>query len=186
MQNTNFGNKSILNNNWWVYKCINYKNMKLFYEWKGLSNKDEHHRIAEGKYLKLLYQLHEERGSLDISSVRTLCGGCDMGSLCEKEGSVEKLTVYCFFIRCSRIIWNNLFNSSVFRCLSNSALRNWLGNRVGDDIGNWHGNHYINIVDIAYYIHWCKNCQTCSCRKKAGSKSYIRVQIYKKRLKNDI
>ena len=64
-------------------------------ECKGLSNKDQHHRIAGGKYLKLLYQLHDERGTLDITSVGKLCGHCDMGELCEKEGTIERLTVYC-------------------------------------------------------------------------------------------
>ena len=64
-------------------------------ECKGLSNKDQRHRIAEAKYLKLLYQLHDERGTLDINQAQQLCLSCDMGKLCEEEGSVEKLTIYC-------------------------------------------------------------------------------------------
>ena len=83
--------------------CNSSKGSKRLYEWKGLENKDQHHRIAEGKYLKLLYQLHDLEGTLDISEVKELCGSCDMGPLCLEAGSVEKLTVYCLeggFLRC--------------------------------------------------------------------------------------
>jgi len=90
------GGLDIIDNAIMVCKtCNSSKGSKRLYKWKGLSNKDEHHRIAEGKYLKLLYQLHDQEGTLDISLVRELCVGCDMGELCEREGSVEKLTVYC-------------------------------------------------------------------------------------------
>jgi hypothetical protein len=75
--------------------CNSSKGAKRLYEWKGLENKDKHHRIAEGKYLKLVYQLHESRQTLDIADVKELCANCDMKHLCEKENSAEKLTVYC-------------------------------------------------------------------------------------------
>jgi len=75
--------------------CNSEKGGKRLYEWKGLDNKDTHHRIAEGKYLKYLYSLHEKRGTLDFSKVIDLCSDCDMGKLCERDGSVEKLSVYC-------------------------------------------------------------------------------------------
>lgn len=39
--------------------CNSSKGGKRLYEWKGLKEKDNHHRIAEGKYLKYLYSLHE-------------------------------------------------------------------------------------------------------------------------------
>lgn len=35
--------------------CNSSKNGRRLYEWRGLDAKDEHHRIAEGKYLKYLY-----------------------------------------------------------------------------------------------------------------------------------
>jgi len=76
-------------------KCNSSKGDKRLYEWKGLKYKDEHHRIAEGKYLKLLYKLHEQRVTLDIDDVKLLCPKCDMGNLCKKEGKIGKLTVYC-------------------------------------------------------------------------------------------
>jgi len=75
--------------------CNSSKGSKRLYEWKGLVNKDEHHRIAEGKYLKLLYQLHDQEGTLDIREVKELCGGCDMGPHCQEANTVGKLTVYC-------------------------------------------------------------------------------------------
>lgn len=75
--------------------CNSSKGAKRLYEWKGLDNKDKHHRIAEGKYLKLLYKLHEEQGTLDLEDVKELCSKCDMEKLCEKEDTVEKLSVYC-------------------------------------------------------------------------------------------
>lgn len=75
--------------------CNSSKGGKRLYEWKGLENKDKHHRIAEGKYLKYLYSLHEKRGTLDVESVIDLCKNCDMAKLCEQEDTVEKLSVYC-------------------------------------------------------------------------------------------
>jgi hypothetical protein len=75
--------------------CNSSKGNKRLYEWKGLKNKDTQARIAEGKYLKYLYSLHEKRGTLDIATVSELCKDCDMAHLCEHENSVEKLSVYC-------------------------------------------------------------------------------------------
>lgn len=48
-----------------------------------------------GKYLKYLYSLHEKRGTLDVANVRELCPHCNMRSCCERDGTVEKLSVYC-------------------------------------------------------------------------------------------
>jgi len=75
--------------------CNSSKGDKRLYEWKGLDHKDKHHRIAEGKYLKYLYSLHEKKGTLDVDTITELCHDCDMGLRCEKEDSVEKLSVYC-------------------------------------------------------------------------------------------
>ncbi len=69
--------------------CNSSKGNKTLYEWFGLEDKDTVHRIAEGKYLKLLYSLHEKRGTLNSGAV---CKGCRLGSKCPVSG---KLTVYC-------------------------------------------------------------------------------------------
>lgn len=78
--------------------CNMKKGNKRLYEWMGLGHKDQVPRIAEGKYLKLLYELHEERGTLQIDKkdlTGNLCPACDMGDSCKDEGTVGKLTVYC-------------------------------------------------------------------------------------------
>ena len=79
-------------------KCNSSKGSKRLYEWIGISNKDKISRIAEGKYLKLLYKLHDKMGTLntDKNEIGTkLCPICDMLHLCRDEGHEGKLTVYC-------------------------------------------------------------------------------------------
>jgi hypothetical protein len=75
--------------------CNSSKGGKRLYEWRGLDAKDTHHRVAEGKYLKYLYSRHEKQGTLDVDNVQVLCKNCNMQKCCEKEDSVEKLSVYC-------------------------------------------------------------------------------------------
>jgi len=86
--------------------CNSSKGDKRLYEWVGLKQKDRIPRIAEGKYLKLLYTLHENRGTLGIdkSKIHVLCSRCDMRKLCKKENTEGKLTVYCLegiFTKCA-------------------------------------------------------------------------------------
>jgi len=79
-------------------KCNSSKGGKRLYEWIGIPNKDKIPRIAEGKYLKLLYELHEKSGTLNTTKENLavqLCPRCDMPNLCKKEGHEGKLTVYC-------------------------------------------------------------------------------------------
>ena len=73
--------------------CNSSKSDKGVYEWFKLNKKDELPRITEGKYLKLLYKLHQERGTLDAgrADLERLCEGCEVGYLCEES----TLTVYC-------------------------------------------------------------------------------------------
>ncbi|MEM5799355.1 MAG: HNH endonuclease [Candidatus Aenigmatarchaeota archaeon] len=73
-------------------KCNSSKGEKRLYEWFGLENKDKIPRVAEGKYLKLLYKLHEKNNTLDK---RLLCDVCDMSEKCKKDGTYHKLSVYC-------------------------------------------------------------------------------------------
>ena len=75
--------------------CNSSKGAKRLYEWRGLEAKDQFHRIAEGKYLKYLYSLHEKRGTLDVDDVRLLCPDCNMRPCCERDDKVGKLSVYC-------------------------------------------------------------------------------------------
>jgi len=55
-------------------------------------------RIAEGKYLNMVYALHHKRGTLNVDKKelgRTMCPACDLTPRCVEADTVEKLTVYC-------------------------------------------------------------------------------------------
>lgn len=77
---------------WVCKKCNSSKGGRRLYEWFGLENRYGVPRIAEGKYLKLLHQLHEERGTLNTANISELCPRCDLGKKCPERA---KLTVYC-------------------------------------------------------------------------------------------
>lgn len=74
-------------------RCNSSKGDRGLYEWFGLARKDEVPRIAVGKYLKLLYDMHAEEGTLDIdrTALPRLCGRCEVQHMCDRR----KLTVYC-------------------------------------------------------------------------------------------
>jgi hypothetical protein len=87
------GGSDLPDNAVWVCKCCNSsKSDKRLYEWYELDRRYEVPRIAEGKYLKLLYALHEQMGTLDVKDVSQLCPKCDLGAKCPEKA---KLTVYC-------------------------------------------------------------------------------------------
>ena len=46
-------------------RCNSSKGNKGLYEWFGIDRKDDLPRIVAGKYLKILWKLHEQNGSLD-------------------------------------------------------------------------------------------------------------------------
>ena len=69
--------------------CNSSKGGKRLYEWFGLENRYKVPRIAEGKYLRLLYSLHDENGTLNVSDISTLCPQCDLGSKCSATGVCE-------------------------------------------------------------------------------------------------
>ena len=71
--------------------CNSSKGSRRLYEWYGLEERNDLPRVAEGKYLKLLYSLHGEGGTLD-STPKSLCPRCDLGKRCPVPG---KLSVYC-------------------------------------------------------------------------------------------
>jgi|WetSurMetagenome_2_1015567.scaffolds.fasta_scaffold74657_3 hypothetical protein len=77
--------------------CNSKKGAKRLYEWFGHDNRDKIPRIAEGKYLKLLYNLHEKAGTLDITEVelKKLCKKCDMEKNCINADKKDELNVYC-------------------------------------------------------------------------------------------
>lgn len=78
--------------------CNSSKGGKRLYEWMGIKQKDAVPRIAEGKYLKLLFELHEKSGTLHIDKNELrikLCPRCNLQSACQREGHEGELTVYC-------------------------------------------------------------------------------------------
>jgi hypothetical protein len=78
--------------------CNSGKGGKRLYEWIGLQAKDDIPRIAEGKYLKLLYDLHDTGGTLNVDKKELghrMCPVCNLKPRCIEAGTVEKLTVYC-------------------------------------------------------------------------------------------
>ncbi len=54
---------------WACRSCNSSKGSKGIYEWYGLHNKDKVPRIVAGKYLKLLYEIHEAKGNLDATDL---------------------------------------------------------------------------------------------------------------------
>jgi len=78
-------------------KCNSSKGSKRLYEWFGYQNRDKISGIAEGKYLKLIFDLHKKLRTLDTrrDQLQQLCCKCDMEEECKKIGKEGKLTVYC-------------------------------------------------------------------------------------------
>ena len=76
---------------WVCSSCNSKKGSKRLYEWYGLESRNDLPRIAEGKYLKLLYSLHEQKGTLNAVTT-DLCPSCDLGAKCPVK---RKLSVYC-------------------------------------------------------------------------------------------
>jgi hypothetical protein len=92
---TSRGGTNLPENAIWVcQKCNSSKGSKRLYEWYGLDHRNELPRIAEGKYLKELYEIHASMGTLDIAKedILQLCERCDLGEKCPEK---QKLTVYC-------------------------------------------------------------------------------------------
>lgn len=52
--------------------CLINKDEEPMYQWYGLDNRDTIPKLAELKYLKLLYKLHEKQGTLDEENVLKL------------------------------------------------------------------------------------------------------------------
>ena len=79
---------------WVCSRCNSSKRDKRLYEFYGLKNRYKIPRIAEGKYLKLLYDELGRRGLLETSrdNLAALCKKCDLEKKCPVP---EELTVYC-------------------------------------------------------------------------------------------
>lgn len=57
------------NGAWACRSCNSSKGSRGIYEWYGLDRKDKIPRLIAGKYLKLLYDIHESKGTLNASDL---------------------------------------------------------------------------------------------------------------------
>ncbi len=88
---------------WACGRCNSSKGARRPYEWFTLRGglrvaKYDLPRIAEGKYLKLVYEILREQGSIDLTAddlEAQVCPRCDLRELCTKEGSAGKLSPLC-------------------------------------------------------------------------------------------
>ena len=85
--------------------CNSSRGDKGIFEWLGLEQKDNLHRLVAGKYLKLLLRIHEEAGTLDVSkeSLGALCEACPLPGVCEEWDSEGKLTCFCLESKLPRL-----------------------------------------------------------------------------------
>ncbi len=74
--------------------CNSSKGDKRLYEFFGLKMRNKIPRIAEGKYLKLIYDELEMRDLLDMNreNISNLCEVCDLDPKCPVP---EDLSVFC-------------------------------------------------------------------------------------------
>jgi hypothetical protein len=79
---------------WVCSTCNSRKGDKRLYEFFGLENRYKIPRIAEGKYLKLLYDELGKKGLLEAGrdNLGALCKNCDLDRKCPVS---EELTVCC-------------------------------------------------------------------------------------------
>jgi len=88
---------------WVCRSCNASKGARRLYEYwtsKGglRAAKYDVPRLAEGKYLKLLFELFDEAGVLGVKEDdlhMRFCPGCDLGTVCAREGSTGKLSPLC-------------------------------------------------------------------------------------------
>lgn len=88
---------------WVCASCNSSKGARRLYEFwtvrDGLkAAKYDVPRLAEGKYLKLLYDVFEEAEVLDVDEDglhARFCSQCDLNPLCEREDSVGRLSPLC-------------------------------------------------------------------------------------------
>lgn len=79
-------------------RCNSSKGDKRLYEWYGYERRDEIPRIAEGKYLKLLYELHKQNGTLEAHKdnlSRSLCNRCSLHHKCVGAKKERSLNIFC-------------------------------------------------------------------------------------------
>ncbi|MFA6356463.1 MAG: HNH endonuclease signature motif containing protein [Candidatus Omnitrophota bacterium] len=77
--------------------CNASRNDRGVFQWLGLKKKDGLHRLVAGKYLKLLFDLHQTRDTLDINKddIARLCPECRNKPACKDWDKEQELTCFC-------------------------------------------------------------------------------------------
>ena len=91
------GSDSADNTVWSCSACNASRGDKGVFQWLGLKRKDKLHRLVAGKYLKEIYALHEQKGTLKVlkSDVGQLCSDCKNVRTCQDWDCLGKLTCFC-------------------------------------------------------------------------------------------
>ncbi len=77
--------------------CNASRNNRGIFQWLGLKEKDKLNRLVAGKYLKELYDMHDAKGTLDITqdTLATMCPKCKNADTCGKAGKATELSCLC-------------------------------------------------------------------------------------------
>lgn len=91
------GKDSADNMVWSCQTCNSCRGNKGIFAWLGLEKKDNLHILVAGKYLKELFDLHTEKGTIhiDVDNITNLCGGCRNKPICIEWKKEEELTCLC-------------------------------------------------------------------------------------------
>jgi hypothetical protein len=80
---------------WVCRSCNSKKRDQGLYEFFTHRQRNELPRIAEGKYLKLLYNMHREKDTLELWDLSQVCPICTLRDKCKEKGMVGEFNVYC-------------------------------------------------------------------------------------------
>ncbi len=91
------GEDSADNMVWSCRNCNVSRGDNGIFVWLGLKKKDNLHRLVAGKYLKQLFNLHEEKGTMNIheENIEDLCRECKNKPACIEWDKERELTCFC-------------------------------------------------------------------------------------------
>jgi hypothetical protein len=91
------GSDSADNIVWSCSACNASRGDQGVFQWLGLKKKDNLHRLVAGKYLKELYEMHDQHGTLYVhkESITQLCPQCKNGTTCVEWDKVQQLSCFC-------------------------------------------------------------------------------------------
>lgn len=77
--------------------CNSARNNRGIFEWLGQKKKVQAHRLAVGKYIQGLYELHQSKGtlSMDVQNLHRLCEDCRHFKACTDKNKTGEMTRLC-------------------------------------------------------------------------------------------